>query len=315
MELQALWLTLELAGATCAVLAVVGLPLAYWLARTRTRASFLVEAVVALPLVLPPTVLGFYVLQAAAPLGFAFTFAGILIGSVLFNLPFAVRPWAAAFASVDGRLLDAAACLGASRWRTFRSVTIPIVMPAILAGGLLVFIDAIESFGVPFVLAEDEPVLAVEAYKLFVGELGGNPASAGVLGVLLIVCTAAALLVQRHYLGRRRFSTAARRSPPELVVAPWLRLLATTYCWGVVLLALVPFFAVIVISFLEFRATPATSPRWTSSGSFRNVEPLNWSAVCARSGIGAESAERASSAAETASRSVLIVRLLTARGG
>ncbi len=108
-------------------------------------------------------------------------------------------------------------------------------MPAVLAGGLLVFIDVIESFGVPFVLAEDKPVLAVEAYKLFVGETGGNPASAGVLGVLLIICTTIALLMQRHYLGRRRFSTAARRTPPELVVKPWLRRLACAYSWGVVL--------------------------------------------------------------------------------
>ena len=146
--------------------------------------------------------------------------------------PFVVFPTVAAFKAVDVSMEEAGQNLGSSRWRTFWTVTLPIVMPAVLAGGLLVFIDVIESFGVPFVLAEDKPILAVEAYKLFVGETGGNPASAGVLGVLLIVCTAHRLLIQRYYLGRRRFSTAARRSPPELVVKPWLRRLAATYSLG-----------------------------------------------------------------------------------
>ena len=96
--------------------------------------------------------------------------------------------------------------------RMLRTVTLPLVLPSILAGGLLVFIEALENFGVPFVLAEDRPILAVEAYKLFVGETTDNPASAGVLGVLLIVCTIVALLVQRAVLARRHYATGARRS-------------------------------------------------------------------------------------------------------
>ena len=82
-----------------------------------------------------------------------------------------------------------------------RTVTLPLVLPSILAGGLLVFIEALENFGVPFVLAEDRPILSVEAYKLFVGETTDNPASAGVLGVLLVVCTIIALLIQRARAG------------------------------------------------------------------------------------------------------------------
>src|SRR5213083_1150196 len=85
----------------------------------------------------------------------------------------------------------------APRARMRRTLTLPLVLPSILAGGLLVFIEALENFGVPFVLAEDRPILSVEAYKLFVGETTDNPASAGVLGMLLIVCTVAALLIQR----------------------------------------------------------------------------------------------------------------------
>ena len=116
-----------------------------------------------------------------------------------------------------------------------RTVTLPIVLPAILAGALLVFIETLENFGVPFVLAEDKPILAVEAYKLFVGETGGNPASAGVLGVLLIVCTVLALLVQRRFLARRRFATGARRSRAAAGRQPGgCAGSAPAYCWSVV---------------------------------------------------------------------------------
>ena len=204
MELQALWLTLELAGATCAVLAVVGLPLAYWLARTRTRASFLVEAVVALPLVLPPTVLGFYVLQAAAPLGFAFTFTGILIGSVLFNLPFAVRPWAAAFAAVDARLLDAAACLGASRSRTFARVALPLAWPGVLAGLVLTFAHAVGEFGVVLMVGGNVPGVTRTLSIAIYDDVQALDHARGATTSLALVIAAFVLLVIVQLLARRR---------------------------------------------------------------------------------------------------------------
>jgi iron(III) transport system permease protein len=116
-----------------------------------------------------------------------------------------------------------------------------------------VFIEALENFGVPFVLAEDTPILAVEAFKLFVGETADNPASAGVLGVLLIACTVIALLAQRAALARRRYATMARRPAPLLAVSTPLRRLAGVYCWALVGAALVPFAAVVVISFLAFK--------------------------------------------------------------
>jgi iron(III) transport system permease protein len=123
----------------------------------------------------------------------------------------------------------------------------------VLSGALLVFIETLENFGVPIVLAEDKPILSVEAFKLFVGETDQNPSSAGVLGVLLIVSTALVLLVQRRYLARRRFATGARRSPPLIATGPWLRVLTTAACWAVVLSSLLPFFAVVVLSFMKFR--------------------------------------------------------------
>ena len=111
-------------------------------------------------------------------------------------------------------------------------MTLPIVLPAVLAGALLVFIETLENFGVPFVLAEDMPIFAVEAFKLFIGETAPNPASAGVLGVLLILTTALVLLVQRRFLRPRRFATNARQAPPILKVGRGLQAAATIYCWA-----------------------------------------------------------------------------------
>src|SRR5664280_3087581 len=127
MIIQALTLTLRLAIMVSVILLVIGIPLAYWLAFSRRRGKFVVEAIVSLPIVLPPTVLGFYVLVAIGPLSpfgrwyhsitggsLAFTFRGLVLGSVLYSLPFAVQPIAAAFASVDRKLIEASAMLGAS---------------------------------------------------------------------------------------------------------------------------------------------------------------------------------------------------------
>jgi iron(III) transport system permease protein len=258
-------LTVGLGAALAA--AVVGVPLAFCLARLGVPGKAPLLALAALPLVLPSFV-GAYawvlllgrsgiVSQALRAVGIPFTSiygkGGLVLVYTLQTYPYVLLLTLAAFRAVDVSVEEAGQNLGASRWRTFRTVTLPAVMPSVLAGSLLVFMEALENFGVPFVLAEDMPVLSVEAYKLFVGELGGNPASAGVLGVLLVGCTTAALLVQRHYLARRRFVTGARLAPPELSVAPGWRWVAALYCWGLVLLALVPFLAVVVISFLKFR--------------------------------------------------------------
>ncbi len=281
--LGSLYNSLLLGVLSTLVTIVIGVPLAFCLARLPIPGKSALLALAALPLVLPSFIAAYslvlllgragIVSRFLRDIGIPFTsiygMTGLTVTFALTLFPFVVFPTLAAFKAVDISVEEAGQNLGSSRWRTFWTVTVPIVMPAVLAGGLLVFIDVIESFGVPFVLAEDKPILAVEAYKLFVGETGGNPASAGVLGVLLIICTAAALLVQRYYLGRRRFSTAARRTPPELVVAPWLRRLAATYSWGIVLIALIPFFAVIVISFMEFRG-PVMHPN-LSLNNFRDL--------------------------------------------
>ena len=170
MDWQAIALSAKLAASTTAILALLGLPLAYWLATTRRRWGALIDAAVALPLLLPPTVLGFYLLMSSGPNGaigraierltgstLPFTFQGILLGSVIYNLPFAVRPFASAFASVDRRLLEAARCLGASPLRTFFTVIIPLAWPGVLAGLVLAFAHTVGEFGVVLMIGGNIP--------------------------------------------------------------------------------------------------------------------------------------------------------------
>jgi molybdate transport system permease protein len=140
---------------------VLGIPLAYWLAFNRKRWSFLVEAVVALPLILPPTVLGFYVLVALGPQSpvgrlyervfgstLPFTFKGLVIASTLYSLPFAVQPIVSAFGSVSRKLIEASWTLGVSRWGTFRRVIVPQSLAGLVTGTVLSFAHTIGEFGV-----------------------------------------------------------------------------------------------------------------------------------------------------------------------
>ncbi|HUK42807.1 MAG TPA: molybdate ABC transporter permease subunit [Candidatus Bathyarchaeia archaeon] len=170
MILQALTLTLRLAVTVSAILLVIGVPLAYWLAFSRRRWRFFVEALVSLPIVLPPTVLGFYLLVAlgpVSPLGrwcqaitghtLAFTFSGLVIGSVLYSLPFAVQPMATSFVAVDGKLLEASALLGASRWRTFWRILLPLGLPGVLTGFVLSFAHTLGEFGVVLMIGGNIP--------------------------------------------------------------------------------------------------------------------------------------------------------------
>ena len=170
IDWQAFWLTLQLAVVVSCILLVVGLPLAYWIAFSRARWKFLVEAVVALPIVLPPTVLGFYVLVALgprSPLGrwwialtghsLAFTFAGLVVGSILYSLPFAVQPFAASFAGVDRKLISASAVLGASPQRTFFRVIAPLSLPGLVTGVALSFAHTMGEFGVVLMVGGNIP--------------------------------------------------------------------------------------------------------------------------------------------------------------
>jgi molybdate transport system permease protein len=159
--MNSLYLSLELAGCVAAILLLIGMPVAYWLAYSNWRGKFLLESIVALPLVLPPTVLGFYALIAMGPRGplgklwialfghgLAFTFSGLIVASVFYSFPFAVQPLIASFEGVDRKLLDASAVLGAGRWRTFRRVILPLSLPGVVTALVLSFAHTLGEFGV-----------------------------------------------------------------------------------------------------------------------------------------------------------------------
>ena len=216
MDGAAVRVTFLLATATTGILLVFGLPLAYWLASSRWRGRFLVESVVALPLVLPPTVVGFYVLMATGPMSplgrmyeratgslLPFSFPGILIGSVLYNLPFAVRPFMAAFAGLDHRLVEASWCLGESRWRTFWRVTLPLCWPGILAGLVLTFAHTVGEFGVVLMVGGNIPgVTRTLSIAIYDDIQALDYASAGQTALWLVIFSLVVLCVT-HLLGRR----------------------------------------------------------------------------------------------------------------
>lgn len=159
--MEALWLSFKLAACVAMILLVIGMPVAYWLAYSHWRGKFLLESMVALPLVLPPTVLGFYALVAMGPHGpvgklwmalfghgLAFTFEGLILASTVYSFPFAVQPLMASFESVDRKLLDASAVLGAGSLRTFRRVILPLSLPGVVTAIVLSFAHTLGEFGV-----------------------------------------------------------------------------------------------------------------------------------------------------------------------
>jgi molybdate transport system permease protein len=170
MNLDSLFLSLRLAATVSFLLLAIAMPLASWLAFSRWRGKFLLESIVALPLVLPPTVLGFYALIALGPRGpvgqlwqslfghsLAFTFSGLVLASLVYSLPFAVQPLLASFESLDRRLLDASSLLGASRARTFFRVIVPLSWPGIVTALVLSFAHTLGEFGVVLMVGGNLP--------------------------------------------------------------------------------------------------------------------------------------------------------------
>ena len=170
MDWLAILLTLKLSSLVCVFLLLIGTPIAYWVTFSTWRWKFLVESVVALPIVLPPTVLGFYILVAIgsqSPIGrawaawsghgLAFTFEGLVIASILYSLPFAVQPMAVAFSQVDRQLLEASSVLGASRLRTFIRVILPLSINGVITGAVLSFAHTMGEFGVVLMVGGNIP--------------------------------------------------------------------------------------------------------------------------------------------------------------
>ena len=216
-SLGPLWLSVQLAALTTVVLVVAGTPLAWWLARTGSRVKPVVQSTVALPIVLPPTVLGFYLLILLGPHGaigswwvevtgsaLTFSFAGLVIASCVYSLPFVVQPLAAAFESVGGQRLEAARTLGAGPMDAFLSVALPLSLRGYLGAAVLSFAHTLGEFGVVLMVGGNIPgetrVISIAIYDQ-VETL--NYAAAHRLSAILLVFAFAALLVM--YLVNRRW--------------------------------------------------------------------------------------------------------------
>ncbi len=211
-----IWLTLQLAGLTTLILLVIATPIAWWLANTRSRLKPAIEALTALPLVLPPTVLGFYLLILMSPdrpLGglwvrltgeaLTFSFSGLVVASLFYSMPFAVQPLQGAFQSVGRGMMEAAATLGASRWDAFRTVALPLARRGVLTAAVLSFAHTIGEFGVVLMVGGNIPgrtrVISIEIYSA-VETLDYDTAhalSAGLLVFSFVVLTAVYLMNQR----------------------------------------------------------------------------------------------------------------------
>jgi len=216
MDWQALWLTIRLAVLVAAILVIVGLPIAYWITYSRWRWKFLAEAVVSLPIVLPPTVLGFYLLVALgsrSPLGrwwealtghtLAFTFEGLVIGSIIYSLPFAVQPFAASFAAVNPKLLAASATLGASKLDTFFSVILPLSVSGLVTGVALSFAHTMGEFGVVLMVGGNIPgVTRTVSIDIYDKVQAFNYAAANTMALLLLAISFVVLSVV-YALNRR----------------------------------------------------------------------------------------------------------------
>lgn len=208
-DLQAIWLTLQLAAVSTVILLILSLPLAWWLSQTTSRWRSLVEATVALPLVLPPTVLGFYLLVALGPEGFiggslealgmqhlAFSFTGLVIGSVVYSLPFAVQPLQNAFASVPRELLEAAACLRARFIDRFRHVVLPLAKRGFITAAVLSFAHTIGEFGVVLMIGGNIPgETQVVSIAIYDHVEGLNYGAANQLSLWLLAFSLAVLLI------------------------------------------------------------------------------------------------------------------------
>jgi molybdate transport system permease protein len=209
MDYEALWLTLRLAATTTVVLLVVGVPLAWWISQGNGWVRAVAQALVALPLVMPPTVIGFYLLVGLGPLTalgrgiaavlghtLAFSFAGLLVGSMVYSLPFAVQPMVAGFQGIERGYLDAAAGLGISPRGRFWGVALPMAKASLLTSAVLTFTHTVGEFGVVLMVGGNIPgVTRTLSIALYDRVQDGDFRGANTIAVGLVVVSMVALLV------------------------------------------------------------------------------------------------------------------------
>jgi molybdate transport system permease protein len=223
MDWTAIALSVKLAALVCAILLVIALPVAYWLTFSHWRGAFLIESLVALPLVLPPTVLGFYLLVAMgsrSPIGrfwtawtghgLAFTFEALVIASVLYSLPFAVQPIAAAFSLVDPALIEASSVLGASSVRTFLRVILPLSVPGVITAAVLTFAHTLGEFGVVLMVGGNLPGITRTVSVAIYDQVQSFHFEAAHSTALLLLIFAFTVLAIVYAINRRPWSVMRR---------------------------------------------------------------------------------------------------------
>jgi iron(III) transport system permease protein len=265
----------------CALL--VAVPVAFLVARVDIPGKAVLKTLAILPLVSPPFIGAYSWILLFGRAGYVTTLLqkvgvtvptvygmhGIVLALTLNLYPFVLLMLAGALQALDQSLEEAAQGLGSSPWRVFWTVTVPVTMPSVLGGALLVFLTAFADFGAPMIIGEGYQVLPTIVYSLFVDEMGGTPAKASTAATLLVLCTTVILLLQYWAVGRKRYAMTQLRPIPPVRPRPALRWMATVYVYLVVALSLVPAAVVAVTSFFESRG-PVLYPNF-SLGNYREV--------------------------------------------
>lgn len=263
---------------------LLGVPLAVAVARWGVPGRALLRTLVVLPLVSPPFIGAYswimllgrngwvtHLLQAAGVpwQGNIYGLQGIVLALTLNLYPFVFLLVAASLSSLDAALEEASANLGAAPWATFRRITVPLLMPAILGGGLLVFLTALADFGSPMIIGMEYMVLPTLIYSEYINDVGGQLSVAATASVILLACCTAVLLLERWYLGRRSYAMSGLRRPRERNVSPALRVLASSLTYLAVGISLIPAVVVLVTSFF-----PSSGPVMRPGFSLGNYQTL-----------------------------------------
>jgi len=241
---------------------ILGIPFAFFLSRFHVPGKSIIKTLGTLPLILPTFIGAEAWLLLLGRNGLLFNmfhkigidiptiygWKGIVLVFSLQFFPFVFLMVSAAINSIDSSLEESATNLGASKFRVFRTVTLPVVTPAIFAGALVVFYLSIENFGVPILIGEDFRVLSVQAYNEFISEMGGNPSMAGALSMILLTITLALTVLQKYWVERKSYAMSFLRPPEVKKLKPLPTFLIWLFCVALVFIALFPFLVVIISS-------------------------------------------------------------------
>jgi iron(III) transport system permease protein len=246
---------------------ILAVPLAFMVSRYKIAGKPFIIALSTIPLMLPSFISAFawiillgragivtgFLQYLGIPFKSIYGYFGVIMVFTVQFYPYVFLMTLSGFNSVDESIEEAGRSLGTGPVKTFIKVSMPLVLPGILSGTLLVFMTAVENFGVPMVIGEQKPFLAVQAYMEFTSDIGQHPGMAYALSVVLILVTMTSLMAQRYYLRKRNFIQSARGRPQIKELRPWPGRFATGYCFAVVLVPLIPFFVALIISFMEMR--------------------------------------------------------------